>query len=202
MSLPSHGYGLRVSWLVALALLFAASVPVVAADRDAAVTPAGAFASLEFAAPALVPAAATAPEAEPAPLVSRSFVAILGMPRPTSRSVVLTPRPEERPLTTKRPSLLPVLYASFAGLQVADFFSTRQGLASGAHEANPLMRHVVSSNAGFMAMKAGAAAGSIFVAERMWKKNPAAAIATMVAMNSLYGIVVAHNYSVVRGLQP
>ncbi len=201
MSLPSHGYGLRVSCLVTLALLFGAVVPVIAADRDAAITPAGAFASLEFAAPALVPADAAAPEAEPAPLVSRSFVAILGMPRPPSRSAVLTPTSVKRPLATKRPSLLPALYASFAGLQVADFVSTRQGLSSGARETNPLMRQVVGSNAGFIAMKAGAAAGSIFIAERMWKKNPAAAIATMVAMNSLYGIVVARNYSVVRGLK-
>ncbi len=205
MSLPSPRHRIGVACLIALALIFGLHVPVSGAERAAVAVPAGAFASLEF--DAGLPAALATADAEstaagePAPLATRSYVALLGTPRPTTRSVELTLNRVERSLATRRPMLLPALYASFAALQVMDFVTTRQGLANGAREANPLMQGVAGNSAALFAVKAAGAAGSIFLAEKMWKRNPVGAIAMMVAMNSVYGIVVGHNYSVVRGLK-
>lgn len=48
--------------------------------------------------------------------------------------------------STSRPIVLPVLYASYAALQAYDVYSTRQGLARGAREANPLMKGVAGQH--------------------------------------------------------
>ncbi len=196
MSLPRSRGGIGVSALIALALVCFVHVPVSGAEAPGA--PAGVFASLDFDAPVVAPDAGFDAEA---PLVTRSFTALLSLPRPQTRSIELTMKRVDPPLATRRPMALPALYASFGVLQALDFVSTRRGLSAGAHEANPLMRGVVSSGAGLMAAKAGVAAGSVFLSERMWKRNPAAALAMMVALNSAYAIVVAHNYNVVRGLK-
>src|SRR5687768_5692315 len=72
-----------------------------------------------------------------------------------------------------RPKLLPALYLSYAALQAYDVVSTKQGLARGAREANPLMQGVVGNNGAFLAMKAVAVVGTIVAAERLWKTNKA-----------------------------
>jgi hypothetical protein len=87
---------------------------------------------------------------------------------------------------------------SFVGLQALDAHSTFQGLARGGREANPLMRGVAESPAAFVAVKAGATAGTIYLTEKLWKRNKAAAIATMIGANVAYGLIVSHNYGVAR----
>lgn len=100
-----------------------------------------------------------------------------------------------------RPAALPVLYASYAALQVYDVYSTRQALARGAREANPLMQGVVGNQAGFWAVKAGATVGTIMAAERLWKTNKAAAIGVMVASNGVAALVAARNARTLRQLR-
>ena len=100
-----------------------------------------------------------------------------------------------------RPAVLPVLYASYGALQVFDIYSTRQALARGGNEANPLMQGAVGNTARFAAVKVVAAAGAIVAAERLWKKNRTAAIAAMVASNSVAAIVAARNARTLRQLQ-
>jgi hypothetical protein len=96
--------------------------------------------------------------------------------------------------TATRPTLLPVLYASYAGLQAYDIYSTRQALARGAREVNPLMQGAVQNNTTMIALKASVTAGTILAAERMWKKNnKVGAIAVLVASNSVAAIVAARN---------
>ncbi|MEW6320171.1 MAG: DUF5658 family protein [Acidobacteriota bacterium] len=119
----------------------------------------------------------------------------------TVKAIRPTSRPPKRPGALSRPKALPALYASVVGLNVMDFVTTRQGLAAGAVEANPMMRGVVGNSAAFIAVKAASAATSIWMAERLWKKNRAAAIATMVVVNSGLAAVVAHNRSVLSKLQ-
>jgi uncharacterized protein DUF5658 len=94
---------------------------------------------------------------------------------------------------SRRPALLPMLYVSYAALQAYDVYSTRQALARGAREANPLMQGVVGNTGAFVAMKAGVAVATIAAAEKLWKTNRPAAIGVMIAGNSVAAIVAARN---------
>jgi hypothetical protein len=74
-------------------------------------------------------------------------------------------------------------------------------MSRGAREANPVMQGVASNGGALVAVKAGIAAGSILVAEKMWRRNRAGAIATMVALNVVTAAVAAHNYRVASQLR-
>jgi hypothetical protein len=102
--------------------------------------------------------------------------------------------------TVSRPPVLPALYVSYAALQVFDVYSTRQALAQGAREANPLMEPVVRNQSAFWAVKTSAAVGTILAAEHLWKKkhNKKAAIAVLVASNAVAAAVAVRNASVLR----
>lgn len=101
--------------------------------------------------------------------------------------------------SVSRPRVLPVLYASYAALQVYDAYSTKQALARGARETNPLMQPVVGKQSAFWAIKASATAGTILAAERLWRKNnKKGAIAVLVASNAVAAVVAARNASVLR----
>lgn len=102
---------------------------------------------------------------------------------------------------SKRPLLLPALYASTALLQALDAHSTMTALSVGAHEANPLMKGVASNKGALLAVKAGVAGATIYFAEKMWKRNPVGAIVMMALINGVNAAVVAHNYRVVRSLR-
>jgi Domain of unknown function (DUF5658) len=102
----------------------------------------------------------------------------------------------------KRPLALPALYAAQAALQALDAHSTYAAINRGGVEANPLMKGVVGNKGAMMAVKAGVAASTIWVAERMWKKgNRAGAIATMLVVNGITAAVVANNYKVASTLR-
>ena len=104
--------------------------------------------------------------------------------------------------TYRRPSMLPALYATSAALQGYDTFSTLNALKSAAREANPLMKSVVKSPTGFVAIKAGVTAGSIMAAEQLWKNHHRmGAIGMMIASNVMMGIVAAHNSHVLSQLK-
>jgi hypothetical protein len=45
-------------------------------------------------------------------------------------------------------------------------------------------------------VKAGAAAGTIYFAEKLWRRNRVGAVAMMVVVNGVTAAVVAHNYKV------
>ena len=118
------------------------------------------------------------------------------------------PAPTDRPddgsgrasvLATERPRgvLLP-LYVSFAALQALDAHSTLRALDNGAAEANPLMAGLAGTPAALVAVKAGVAASTIYLVEKVRVKSRGAAIALMVALNSAYAAIVAHNYRTTR----
>src|SRR4051812_32137898 len=113
-----------------------------------------------------------------------------------SASALPSPPPVNATEAVHRPALLVPLYMSFAALQALDIHSTLRAPQFGGREANPMLQGVVGSPAGFIAAKAGVAAGTIVVTEKLWKRNRAAAIITMLALNSTYSVVVAHNYAV------
>ncbi len=92
-----------------------------------------------------------------------------------------------------RPSALPAMYATLGVLQTLDVYSTRRALNAGGRELNPVMR-APAGNAGVMlAVKALSTAGSIFFAERAWKKNRKGAVILMTVVNGVTAAVVANN---------
>jgi hypothetical protein len=93
------------------------------------------------------------------------------------------------------------LYATTATLQMLDVRSTYAVLARGGAEGNPVMSRVVQNKPAFVAVKAALAAGTIIAARQMAKRSRLAAVVTLVALNSAYATVVAHNFSVARRLQ-
>jgi hypothetical protein len=96
----------------------------------------------------------------------------------------------------RRPTLLPALYATTVALQALDAHSTMTGLKNGAVEANPLMKGAAGNPGVLLAVKAGAAASTIYFAEKLWRRNRVAAVVLMAAVNGVTAAVVAHNYKV------
>jgi hypothetical protein len=139
--------------------------------------------------------AAISPEAvitaQPAPaLTGVEFAA-----QPPREAPVFRPRTEAwmADRQDRRPAALPIMYATLGALNALDIYSTRQALAAGAHEANPLMKKA-SVNAGAMtAVKALSMAGTIYFTERAWKKNRKGAIITMAIINGATAAIAAHN---------
>lgn len=94
----------------------------------------------------------------------------------------------------ERPPALVPLYISFATLQALDAHSTLTAVEQGARETNPLVRGAMTMPAGMVALKAGTAVGVIYLTEKLWKRNRVAAVVTMIALNSAYVTIAAHNY--------
>jgi hypothetical protein len=96
----------------------------------------------------------------------------------------------------KRPRMLPVLYGTYATLQAFDIVTTRRAIKAGAREVNPLMN---SGHVGTMiAVKAATGVSTMYITEKMWKKNRAGAVILMAAINGATAAVVAHNARNVR----
>jgi hypothetical protein len=64
-----------------------------------------------------------------------------------------------------------------------------------------MMRGVAGNSAKLWAVKAASTAGSIWLAERMWKTNRVGAIVMMVVSNGLSASVAARNASVLKALR-
>ena len=102
-----------------------------------------------------------------------------------------------RGATNDRRVLLP-LYMSFGALQMLDAHSTLRAIRAGGVEQNPLLRGVVNQPVAFVALKAGVAASTIALAEKVRGRSRVGAIVLMAALNSVYTAVVVHNYRTVR----
>lgn len=94
----------------------------------------------------------------------------------------------------KRPAALVGLYSSLVALNALDVYSTTRALDNGARELNPLVVSTSDQLGTSLAIKAATTATSIYFAEKLWKKNRAAAILTMVVVNAGTAAVVARNF--------
>jgi hypothetical protein len=130
-----------------------------------------------------------------APTSAAHDVDVPAMPAPT-----VTPRVSFSEGSSHFRIMTP-MYAATATLQLLDMHSTLQVVRQGGGEANPLLQGVVAHPAAFAAVKAGIAAGMIYSASRMARHNKLAAVLTMAAMNSVYAVVVAHNYQLARSMR-
>lgn len=93
-----------------------------------------------------------------------------------------------------RPAALVPLYVTCAGLQLRDAHSTLNAVGMGARETNPLVRQALGNTASMLALKSGAAVGVVLLTERLWPRNRTAAVRSMIAINSAYATIAAHNY--------
>jgi glutamate dehydrogenase/leucine dehydrogenase len=92
-----------------------------------------------------------------------------------------------------RPALLPALYATLGVMQAWDIYSTSAAMQAGAREANPTAAPFTGNAASMLGMKAATTVGTIFFAERMWKKNKVGAVIMLVAINGATAAVSMHN---------
>lgn len=113
-----------------------------------------------------------------------------------SLRIPATNKGRRRPDVAKRPPELVPLYVSFAALQLLDAHSTFPVFDGRASEANPVVRSYMRNRGTLLAVKAGATAGTIYLCERLWKKNRIAAVLLMVGLNSGFAAITAHNYRV------
>jgi hypothetical protein len=106
-------------------------------------------------------------------------------------------------VTSPAPSraLIVPLYATFAGLQALDAHSTLRALNAGAVETNPMMQWAAGSPGTLVAVKAAAAAGTIFLAEKGWKKNPVRTVVLMAVLNAAYAGIAVNNYRIANSLR-
>lgn len=116
---------------------------------------------------------------------------------PAAATVETTPRLSPAAASSSRGALVP-LYASFAALQALDAHSTSRGIHRGAVEQNPMLHSIANNPAALFAVKAGLAASTIVIADKMRDRSRVGAIVLMAGLNSLYAAVVAHNYAAVR----
>ena len=125
----------------------------------------------------------------PGPLPGGAIVAAPAVEAGTSQALSMTPGGPAR-----RPNALPILYASFGALQALDAATTLRAVGRGATEANPVLTGIASNRGAMVAVKAASFASTVYLTERLWKKNRMAAVVTMVCVNSAYAVIVAHNY--------
>lgn len=112
---------------------------------------------------------------------------LIGLPASTAAA-------QDHEPPAQRPALLLPLYVTFAGLQAVDVHSTLSATGAGAREANPLMRSALGHPARLVLLKAGTGTAVVLLSERLWRRNRAAALVTMVVLNSAYVTIAAHNY--------
>ena len=124
-----------------------------------------------------------------APLPSTLFLELPPLADPDQ----LTHTPPGPPALT-RPSSLTPLYVTFAALQAADLVTTIKALQNPTlREANPLVRPFAGNVPAMVILKGTSTAVTVFAVERLWRRNRAAAVATMVGINAAYGIIVSRN---------
>lgn len=98
----------------------------------------------------------------------------------------------------ERPAALVPLYLTFAGLQALDAHSTWRAVGGGGSEANPVVRSTLHNPTSLVVMKSATAAGVVLLTEKLWRRNRTAAVISMIAINSAYVTIAAHNYGTAR----
>jgi len=93
----------------------------------------------------------------------------------------------------ERPAMLPALYVTLGAMQAWDAYSTRSAINAGAREANPTAAAFTTHAGSMLGLKAATTAGTIFFAERMWRKNKVGAVIMLVAINGATAAVSMHN---------
>jgi hypothetical protein len=139
------------------------------------------------------------PLPEPAPL-SMEILAAESVPALSPQMGVPPRIPVFGPTVRPSKALFDANLVLMVGLNVADYFSTRQALKyPGLTEINPLMRPFVKSPAAFAAVKLGTTALSYLSMKAIFKRNKTVAWVMTTASNVLLSYVVANNFRLIQG---
>jgi hypothetical protein len=140
------------------------------------------------------PAGATATPAADAAVVTATPLADAVKIVPL-REMAATKSPETWMLdrAERRPAALPVMYAALGALNALDVYSTKRAMSAGAIEANPLMQQSAGSSTTMLAVKALSTAGTIYFAERAWKKNRKGTVIMMALINGTMAAITMRN---------
>jgi hypothetical protein len=106
--------------------------------------------------------------------------------------------PAEHEAKVERPAMLPALYASLGAMQAWDIYSTRAAVKAGAREGNLAAKPFAGHAGAMLGLKAATTAGTIYFAERMWKKNKVGAIVMLAVVNGATAAVAMRNMRNVR----
>lgn len=125
----------------------------------------------------------------------------LSVPSVTAAQTDSRPAPDTK-LSPSRPGPLLPLYVGFATAQALDLHSTYVAIQRGGREGNPLVSLVSKRPVAAVAIKAGLTGGTIWAAERMWKRQRrTGAVVLLAAVTALQAAVDAHNYRVAARLR-
>jgi hypothetical protein len=114
-----------------------------------------------------------------------------------SPRIVMEPAQADSAQELKRPASLPVLYASLAGLQAYDGYSTLHGVGGGANETNPFVGGLARQPAAFWTVKAVSTVATIYFAEQLWRQHHRTqAVVLMIVTNGAMGAIAARNGSI------
>ena len=145
------------------------------------------------------------PEAKPVVDVSSAtvpiFVPTATLPSSWFEELRAQTVPIPQPVTPSRletPALRRGLLVSFGALQALDAHSTIKVLKAGGREVNPLMAAIAKNTGTVIAIKAGTAVATAYFAERLSREHPKRVLVVMAVLNTVYAVVVAHNYRVAR----
>jgi hypothetical protein len=139
---------------------------------------------------------AVAGEAPAAALGSRSRSLDLAPPFGSTAALTIA-RPDFS--RKARPASLFPMYGTFAALQAADVVTTVRALRKpGLREANPFVKPFAQNVPSIVLFKAGSTAVTVLAVEKLWRKNPLAAVATMITINVAYGVLVSQNAARIR----
>jgi len=135
-------------------------------------------------------------KANPGPAVQGDLIPVVvsnECPEPC-RSPITPARPLTVTPQSKRSSVMTTLYVWTAGMQVLDTHSTLTAYQYGLQERNPLLRGLAKNPPAFIAVKAGATAGVLYLADKSARHNKMATIVGLVGINVAYAFIVSHNY--------
>jgi len=94
------------------------------------------------------------------------------------------------------PTTLTDMYLKHAALQGLDALTTFSALSKGHTEANPLLKS--GNTALIVGGKIAATTLSVYLTQKLWKRNRKAAIVTMVVTNAILSAAVVNNSAVLR----
>jgi hypothetical protein len=149
----------------------------------------------------LQPSAFVLPNPLPEPaLVSMEILAAEPAPALSPQIAVQARIPAFGPIVRPGKGLFDANLVLMVGLNVADYFSTRQALRyPGLAETNPLMKPFVKSPIAFAAFKFGTTALSYLSMRAIFKRNRTVAWVMTTASNVLLSYVVANNFRLIQG---
>ena len=130
----------------------------------------------------------------PSPMLAPTEI-LAAEPVPMPQILVRPRIPSFIPARGTGKSLFDANLVLMVGLNVADYFSTREALKyPGLEETNPLMRPFTKSPAAFAAVKLGTTALTYLSFKAIFKKNKTVAWVMTTATNCLLSYVVANNF--------